>query len=88
MRKQYKILYFHPEFAQIGVKFEGYDCYNFTAPFRDGAYLSGKEFEDHMETLYLHAFCNSEEIAPSLTGGEYIQSLVVVNNDPKGDVSE
>lgn len=79
MRKQYKILYFHPDAAQLGVQFDGLDCYNFRAPFRDGAYLSGDALDDYIQTIYPYSREELTDICKTLSGAEYIQSLVVVS---------
>lgn len=81
MKKQYKILYFHPNSAQIGVKFDGLDCYNYRAPFKDGSYISGDALDDYIQTLYPYSQEELQDICEGLSGAEHIQSLVVVNGE-------
>lgn len=78
--KNYQIMYFDKASANIGIKFEGMDCLNFQAPFKDGAYLTGQALEDAIQALYPYSREELAEIAPTLTGGEEIAAKVVIQS--------
>lgn len=76
--KNYEIMYFDKENAFIGIKFEGLDCLNFQAPFKDGAYLTGQALEDAIQALYPYTREEFAKIAATLTGGEEIAAKVKI----------
>ena len=82
MTKSYTVLYFNRECAEIGVQFEGKDCYNFPAPHKNGVYLTGQALEDAIQALYPYAPEERQNLAATLIGGEEIASKVVVQPDP------
>jgi hypothetical protein len=81
MSRAYKILYFNRAFAQIGVQFEGRECFNFPAPHKDGAYLTGQALEDAIQALYPYTADEWLALAPTLTGGEELEAKVEVLAD-------
>jgi len=78
MTRAYTVLYFNREYAEIGVQFEGLDCLNFPAPYKDGAYLEGQALEDAIQALYPATSEERQAIAATLTGGQDIEAKVVV----------
>lgn len=81
MTYAYQIKYFDREYGFIGVQFEGKDCFNFTAPQSNGAYMSGQELEDAIQSLYPQVLSAEERkvFFATVTGGEDIQAKVQVN---------
>lgn len=82
-KKQYKILYFQPEFGNIGIQFEGLPCYNYYAPYKNGAYLEGQDLDDAIQLLYPYTQEERQAIAATLTGGEAIAAMVEIQPTPE-----
>jgi hypothetical protein len=74
----YTIRYFIRETADLGVEFEGHPCFNFKAPFKNGAFLSGQDLEDAIQAMYPYTIEEMAALAPQLTGGEDIQAKVAI----------
>lgn len=79
--KSYEVMYFDRQNAYIGIKFEGLDCLNFRAPFKDGAYLTGQALEDAIQALYPYSQEELAEMAATFTGGDEIAAKVVIQSN-------
>lgn len=74
----YTVKYFNRQTADMGVEFEGHPCYNFKAPFKNGAFLSGQELEDAIQAMYPYTSEELMTLTSQLTGGEEIEAKVVI----------
>lgn len=77
MTHAYIVRYFNKEQAQMGIQFEGMECYNFPAPFKNGVYLAGQELEDAIQAMYPYSLEERLAIISALVGGDDIEAKVV-----------